>query len=76
MMMGMLHTQIGLSHWAMEKFHAEEDKDELVDFSKTQILTSRNIDANWMNYWFYGGLEFQIEHHLFPRMPRFPFSFQ
>lgn len=23
----------------------------------------------WMD-WFHGGLQFQIEHHLFPRMPR------
>ena len=23
----------------------------------------------WLD-WFHGGLQFQIEHHLFPRMPR------
>jgi len=39
-----------------------------------QPPVSRNIDATWKTHWFYGGLEFQAEHHLFPRMPRHSFS--
>jgi len=41
-----------------------------MDFLHRQVLTSRNIHAHpWTDFW-YGGLNYQIEHHLFPGMPR------
>lgn len=40
-----------------------------VDFLSKQVLTSRNIRGRGMSY-FMGGLNYQIEHHLFPSMPR------
>ena len=44
--------------------------DSKVDFLRRQVLTSRNIKGNWMMDTFMGGLNYQIEHHLFPNMPR------
>lgn len=45
-------------------------EDEELDFIRTQVLTARNVRGNWfVDYW-YGGLNYQIEHHLFPTMPR------
>jgi fatty acid desaturase len=35
-----------------------------------QVLTSRNLRGNRMLDAALGGLNFQIEHHLFPSMPR------
>ncbi|WP_399921310.1 fatty acid desaturase family protein [Streptomyces kanamyceticus] len=35
-----------------------------------QVLTSRNIRGGLLTDWFLGGLNYQIEHHLFPSMPR------
>ncbi|MEU2157401.1 acyl-CoA desaturase [Streptomyces sp. NPDC019396] len=35
-----------------------------------QVLTSRNIRGGFVTDWFLGGLNYQIEHHLFPSMPR------
>ncbi|WP_409055639.1 fatty acid desaturase family protein [Streptomyces sp. SYP-A7185] len=35
-----------------------------------QVLTSRNIRGSALTDWFLGGLNYQIEHHLFPSMPR------
>lgn len=35
-----------------------------------QVLTSRNIRGGRLTDWFLGGLNHQIEHHLFPSMPR------
>ncbi|MEU9291132.1 acyl-CoA desaturase [Streptomyces sp. NPDC048275] len=35
-----------------------------------QVLTSRNIRGAVLTDWFLGGLNYQIEHHLFPSMPR------
>ncbi|CAM5255631.1 Acyl-CoA desaturase OS=Streptomyces alboniger OX=132473 GN=CP975_02485 PE=4 SV=1 [Streptomyces alboniger] len=37
---------------------------------RRQVLTSRNIRGNPAIDWFLGGLNHQIEHHLFPSMPR------
>ena len=44
--------------------------DSKVDFLRRQVLTSRNIRGNWMMDTFMGGLNHQVEHHLFPNMPR------
>lgn len=35
-----------------------------------QIASTRDIQANMFNDWFTGGLNRQIEHHLFPALPR------
>ena len=43
--------------------------DAKVDFLRRQVLTSRNVVGLGMTT-FMGGLNYQIEHHLFPSMPR------
>jgi fatty acid desaturase len=44
--------------------------DSRIDFLTKQVLTSRNIRGGWFMSILMGGLNFQIEHHLFPSMPR------
>jgi fatty acid desaturase len=46
------------------------DRDTEVDFLRRQVLTSRNVVAHPITDFWYGGLNYQIEHHLFPRLPR------
>ena len=46
------------------------ERDTEVGFLHQQILTSRNVFAHPVTDFWYGGLNYQIEHHLFPRMPR------
>jgi fatty acid desaturase len=41
-----------------------------LDFLRKQVLTSRNIRGGWFVDFLLGGLNYQIEHHLFPSMPR------
>jgi fatty acid desaturase len=41
-----------------------------IDFLRRQVLMSRNIRGNVVVDFFMGGLNRQIEHHLFPSMPR------
>jgi len=41
-----------------------------VDFLSEQVLTSRNVAPSPAIDFLYGGLNYQIEHHLFPSMPR------
>lgn len=45
-------------------------KDAKIDFFSRQVLTSRNIRSSWWTDNLMGGLNFQVEHHLFPTMPR------
>ncbi len=40
------------------------------DFLRRQVLTSRNVRGGWLIDNALGGLNYQIEHHLFPSMPR------
>ncbi|MDQ7991767.1 MAG: acyl-CoA desaturase [Propionicimonas sp.] len=44
--------------------------DQRLDFLDKQVLTSRNITGGWWMTALMGGLNYQIEHHLFPSMPR------
>ena len=46
------------------------EKDSPLDFLRQQVLTSRNVRSNPLIDFWYGALNYQIEHHLFPTMPR------
>ena len=41
-----------------------------LDFLTRQVITARNVKSSFINDFMYGGLNYQIEHHLFPSMPR------
>jgi fatty acid desaturase len=45
-------------------------KNAKVDFLRRQVLMSRNIRGGLLTDFMMGGLNYQIEHHLFPSMPR------
>jgi fatty acid desaturase len=40
------------------------------DFLRRQVITSRNVRGGWLTDLMLGSLNYQIEHHLFPSMPR------
>jgi fatty acid desaturase len=46
------------------------DRHAPVGFLQRQVLTSRNVRAHPLTDFWYGGLNYQIEHHLFPTMAR------
>ena len=46
------------------------DRDAKLDFFTKQVRTSRNVSGGWWATTLMGGLNYQIEHHLFPSMPR------
>src|SRR5205085_5372452 len=39
-------------------------------FARRQVVTARNVRGGWFTDFMLGGLNYQIEHHLFPSMPR------
>jgi fatty acid desaturase len=45
-------------------------EDNELDYLRRQVLTSRNVRGGWFTDVALGGLNYQIEHHLFPSMPR------
>ncbi|MEU2506626.1 acyl-CoA desaturase [Streptomyces sp. NPDC007863] len=47
-----------------------DGKEEELGWLTRQVVTSRNILPHRVTDFFYGGLNYQIEHHLFPSMPR------
>ncbi len=46
------------------------DKESTVDFLHRQVETARNVKGHPLTDFWYGGLNYQIEHHLFPSRPR------
>jgi fatty acid desaturase len=48
----------------------QTDSASRLDFVRTQVLTARNIRGHPLTDLWYGSLNYQIEHHLFPTMPR------
>eukprot|EP00747_Dinoflagellata_sp_TGD_P144359 gnl/TRDRNA2_/TRDRNA2_176483_c0_seq1.p1 gnl/TRDRNA2_/TRDRNA2_176483_c0~~gnl/TRDRNA2_/TRDRNA2_176483_c0_seq1.p1 ORF type:complete len:533 (+),score=91.49 gnl/TRDRNA2_/TRDRNA2_176483_c0_seq1:108-1601(+) len=61
----------GLGHNGMATYAAEARP----DFWKLQVTTTRNIIGGhgfpqWFVDWLCGGLQYQVDHHLFPMMPR------
>ena len=56
----------GLGHNGMAVYPANQRP----DFWKLQVTTTRNVTSNWFVDWFCGGLQYQVDHHLFPMIPR------
>lgn len=47
-----------------------DGEEEELDWLARQVLTSRNIRPSLLVDFAYGGLNYQVEHHLFPAMPQ------
>jgi delta8-fatty-acid desaturase len=62
----LLHVQITLSHYAM----STDVRGEKEEFVKFQLRTTMDVNCyEWLD-WLHGGLQYQVVHHLFPRLPR------
>jgi delta8-fatty-acid desaturase len=67
MITGILHVQITLSHFGMPT----DDYGHQEAFAARQMRTTMDVECpRWMD-WFHGGLQFQVVHHLFPRVHRY-----
>ena len=65
---GVLHFQLILSHYC--KLFMNEDELHESSWNIFQVLSNMNIDCPLWLDWYWGGLNFHIEHHLFPKMAR------
>jgi fatty acid desaturase len=68
--LGLFGMYMGLSFAPNHKGMPIVGKDVKLDFLTRQVLMSRNIRGNRFIDFMMGGLNYQIEHHLFPSMPR------
>jgi fatty acid desaturase len=66
----LLALVFGVGHNGMAVY----DADAKPGFGELQVTTTRNVEGTAFNSWFMGGLEYQIEHHLYPAMPRHSFA--
>jgi fatty acid desaturase len=67
---GLLGLYLGCSFAPNHKGMPTLTEAEELDFLRTQVLTSRNVRGSRLVDFVLGGLNYQIEHHLFPNMPR------
>jgi hypothetical protein len=62
----MLALAFGVGHNGMAIFDAGSQP----GFAELQVRTTRDVNDTPFNAWFMGGLHLQVEHHIFPTMPR------
>jgi fatty acid desaturase len=67
---GLFGLYLGASFAPNHKGMPILDAADRSDFLRRQVLTSRNVRGGWFTDLALGGLNYQIEHHLFPSMPR------
>ncbi|KAK1159757.1 acyl-CoA (8-3)-desaturase [Acipenser oxyrinchus oxyrinchus] len=62
--------------WVTQMNHIpmDIDRDRNKDWLTMQLEATCNVEQSLFNDWFTGHLNFQIEHHLFPTMPRHNYS--
>ncbi|XJO73374.1 hypothetical protein BDV3_004367 [Batrachochytrium dendrobatidis] len=63
-----LASVFSLNHNGMPVYSIKDA--QKMEFYEISIRTGRNVDPTHFNNWFTGGLNFQIEHHMFPTVPR------
>ena len=67
---GLLGFYLGCSFAPNHKGMPILPASDKTDFLRRQVLTARNVRGGWLTDFALGGLNYQIEHHLFPSMPR------
>jgi len=75
LMVVLIHKGVGGAYMASvfapnHKGMPQTDSESRLDFVRTQVLTARNVRGHPITDLWYGSLNYQIEHHLFPGMPR------
>ncbi|MDQ3153965.1 MAG: acyl-CoA desaturase [Actinomycetota bacterium] len=68
---GLFGLYMGLSFAPNHKGMPMLGPDQKHDFLRAQVLTARNVRGGPLTDFALGGLNYQVEHHLFPSMPRF-----
>lgn len=64
-LVSILHLQICLSHFSCKVYKGFNN-----NWVEKNCTGSLNIKSSKWLEWFHGGLNYQVEHHLFPRLPQ------
>ncbi|GAA2428135.1 acyl-CoA desaturase [Actinomadura vinacea] len=67
---GLFGVYLGCSFAPNHKGMPVFAREHKIDYLRRQVLTSRNVHGGRLTDLALGGLNYQIEHHLFPSMPR------
>eukprot|EP00927_Polykrikos_kofoidii_P031229 TRINITY_DN2688_c0_g1_i1.p1 TRINITY_DN2688_c0_g1~~TRINITY_DN2688_c0_g1_i1.p1 ORF type:complete len:587 (-),score=85.99 TRINITY_DN2688_c0_g1_i1:59-1756(-) len=67
---GILHVQITISHFSRDTYHGHAYNDADDEWYTMQLKTTMNVATPPCLDWIHIGLQFQIEHHILPRLPR------
>jgi len=67
---GVFSVYLGISFAPNHKGMPVIESAAAAGYARRQVVTSRNIRGGGLTTFMLGGLNYQIEHHLFPSMPR------
>jgi fatty acid desaturase len=67
---GVFSLYLGISFAPNHKGMPIIESASAAGFARRQVVTARNIGGGRLTIFMLGGLNYQIEHHLFPSMPR------
>jgi len=67
---GVFSLYLGISFAPNHKGMPIIESGTATGFARRQVVTARNIRGGWLTSFMLGGLNYQIEHHLFESMPR------
>mmetsp|Transcript_8578 Transcript_8578/g.11608 ORF Transcript_8578/g.11608 Transcript_8578/m.11608 type:complete len:479 (-) Transcript_8578:108-1544(-) len=65
----LLHFVLSANHYSMPMIEEIPAASE-GGWMKMHLETTLNIRTGWFLNWYLGGLNYQVEHHLFPQLPR------
>jgi fatty acid desaturase len=67
---GVFSLYLGISFAPNHKGMPIIESATAIGFARRQVVTARNVRGGWLTTFMLGGLNYQIEHHLFESMPR------
>lgn len=63
------------THQSEEMFTHQQQENEPYNFVRSQFLSTRDVScSNFLIEFLWGGMQYQLEHHLFPTMPKYHYA--
>jgi len=66
---------VTVTHQSEEMIDADNELSENYSFCEGQFATTRDArTSDFFTEWLWGGMQYQLEHHLFPTMPKYRYA--
>ena len=73
---GLVAMIVTATHQSEEMLPPVHMNPDAYNFVRCQFATTRDArtNGNWAMEWLWGGMQYQLEHHLFPTMPKYRYA--